>query len=140
MSATSVKRLDTKARSAKSEQALTQPKYLESSVWMDAETSPTFSLTACCMLTDEPLPQPSCNEFNNTDVMNTICDNPQLFQIVTPIEVEKFEVLLDSHPNKPFMQSVGTSPCEGFWPWVDTQREEYLVTLGFPTTENRVPS
>ena len=63
--------------------------------------------------------------------MDTIRNNPQLFKIVTPINVLKFEELLNSHPNKSFVESVCTSLCEGFWPWANTQREEYPATWDF---------
>jgi hypothetical protein len=78
-------------------------------------------------------------EFSNVDAMNTIQDNPHLFKIVTPIDVTQFEKLLESHPNKPFVQSVCTSLREGFWPWANTQKEEYPTTWDFserpPKTE-----
>jgi hypothetical protein len=57
-------------------------------------------------------------------------DNPHLFKIVTPINVD---------PNKPFVQSVCVSLREGFWPWANTQKEEYPTTWDFserpPKTE-----
>ena len=115
-SATSAKRRDIKERSVESDPTMKHPKYLERSVWTDADMSPSFSLTVCCTLTDRPLPCPSPNEFLNTDAMNTIHNNPHLFKIVTPINVLKFESLLESHPNKPFIQSICTSLHEGFWP------------------------
>ena len=49
--------------------------------------------------------------------------------------------MLKTHPtsNKPFVGSVCTSFCEGFWPWANTQKEEYLITWDFserpPKTE-----
>ena len=71
--------------------------------------------------------------------MNTVRDNPHLFEIVTPINVSQFEELLQTHPNKPFVDSVCLSLREGFWPWADTQKEEYPTTWDFsdrpPKTE-----
>ena len=47
--------------------------------------------------------------------------------------------MLETHPNKPFVQSVYTSFREGFWPWANTQKEEYPATWDFsecpPKTE-----
>jgi hypothetical protein len=64
---------------------------------------------------------------------------PHLFEIVTPVKVDQFEQLLDTHPNKAFVKSVCTSLRDGFWPWVRTQKEEYPVTWDFsdrpPKTE-----
>ncbi|PBK83568.1 hypothetical protein ARMGADRAFT_1048413 [Armillaria gallica] len=61
--------------------------------------------------------------------MNTIKNYPHLFNVSTPIEVDHFESLLFSHPNTPFVQSVMTSLCEGFWPWVNTKHSN-----GYPET------
>ena len=63
--------------------------------------------------------------------METIRDHPHLFKIVTPINVDRFEELLKTHPNAPFVQSVCISFREGFWPWADTQKEEYPVTWDY---------
>ena len=60
-----------------------------------------------------------------------ISQHPHLFQIVTPVKVDQFEKLLETHPNRPFVESVCTSLREGFWPWAHTQREEYPVTWDF---------
>jgi hypothetical protein len=72
-------------------------------------------------------------------VVSTIENNPRLFQIITPINVDRFEKLLETHPNKPFVQSVCVSLREGFWPWAITQKEEYPITWDFserpPKTE-----
>lgn len=108
-----------------------RPKYIERSVWTDANASHYFSPTACCTLTDNPLPRPPPKEFANSDAITTIDRNPHLFKIVTPIDVTRFEELLDSHPNKPFVKSVCISLREGFWPWANTQKEEYPMTWDF---------
>jgi hypothetical protein len=116
-----------------------RPKYLERSVWTNVEDSPMFSPTACCTMTEDPLPRPPADEYDNLDAVSTIRDHPQLFQIVTPIEVNKFEELLATHLNQAFVQSVCTSLRDGFWPWAKTQKEEYPVTWDFsdrpPKTE-----
>ena len=82
-------------------------------------------------MTDEPLPCPPLEEFSNRDAMKTIHDNRHLFKIVTPINVKRFEELLETHPNQPFVRFVCVSHCEGFWPWANTHREKYLVTWDF---------
>ena len=48
---------------------------------------------------------------------------------MTPIYVDRFEDLLKSHPNQPFVKSVCRSLREGFWPWADTHFSEYPDTL-----------
>ena len=122
-----------------SESMLKRPKYMERSVWTDANATDPFSPTASCTLTDEPLPRPPFEEFSNREAIKTIHDNRHLFKIVTPINVKRFEELLETHPNQPFVQSVCVSLREGFWPWANTHKEEYPVTWDFserpPKTE-----
>jgi hypothetical protein len=90
-------------------------------------------------MTDDPLPRPPEEEYSNHDAVSTVKDYPHLFKIVTPIKVNRFEQLLDTHPNKAFVQSVCTSLRDGFWPWAKIQKEEYPVTWDFsdrpPKTE-----
>jgi hypothetical protein len=142
MSATSAERVITKEGSVdlqSLELATKRPRYMERSVWTDIDSSPSFSPTAACTLSDGPLPRPSLQEFSNLDAMRTIRDNPHLFKIVTPIDICRFEKLLETHPTKPFVQSVCISLREGFWPWANTQKEEYPTTWDFserpPKTE-----
>ena len=108
-----------KGKTARSDEYASEtkgPRYIEHSVWTDADTSPLISPTATCTLSDEPLPRPSLQEFSNLDAMQTTHDNPHLFEIVTPINVNKFEKLLETHPNKLFVKSICISFHEGFWP------------------------
>jgi hypothetical protein len=112
---------------------------MQHSVWTGIDDSPSFSPTALSTLLDEPLPRPPPEEFSNLDAIETIQNNPNLFKIITPINVAGFEKLLESHPNRPFVESVCTSFREGFWPWANTQKEDYPVTWDFserpPKTE-----
>jgi len=68
--------------------------------------------------------------------MKTIRENPSLFKIVTPVDVNCFKNLLKSHPNCPFITSVCRGLWEGFWPWADTHYDSYPATvnesLGMP--------
>jgi len=68
--------------------------------------------------------------------MKTIRENPNLFKIVTPVNIDHFENLLKSHPNHPFVTSVCRGLWEGFWPWVDTHYDSYPTmvdeSLGMP--------
>ena len=112
---------------------------MQQSVWTDADASHSLSPTAACTITDDPLPRPPQREFDNLEALATIHDNPHLFQIITPINVTRFEQLPQSHPNKPFMQSICVSLREGFWPWANTQKDKYPTTWDFserpPKTE-----
>ena len=88
--------------------------------------------------TAKPLPMIPKAELMNPVVLKTIHENPQLFDIVTPININRFEELLKSHPNQPFVKSVCQGLCEGFWPWANTFIGEYPDTfdLSFPMQDN----
>ena len=81
---------------------------------------------------------PAC-ELANPVATKTIIENPHLFDIVTPIFVDRFEKLLESHPNQPFVQSVCRGLREGFWPWADTHFGEYPDTLDLSLPEPQNP-
>ena len=136
MSATNAGSVDIRERSVERRLEPKRPKYIQRSVWTDGESAASFSPTAASTLCESPLPRPSPEEFSNVDAMNTIRDNPHLFKIVTPVDVAQLERLLESHPNKPFVQSVCVSFREGFWPWANTQKEEYPTTWDY---SNRPP-
>jgi hypothetical protein len=140
MSATNAKRQDIKEKTVGSSKLATErPKYMQRSVWTGADDSSLCSPTACCTVSDNPLPRPPQEEFT-IDAVSTIRNNPHLFKIVTPINVTRFEELLETHPNSSFTQSVCVSLREGFWPWANTQQKEYPATWDFserpPKTEH----
>ena len=105
------------------------PKYLRYNIWDSGEhflrSSADWSETA------SPLPSIPKSELANSVVAKTINDNPHLFDIVTPIFVDRFEELLKPHPNQPFVFSVCRGLREGFWPWADTHIGEYPDTLDY---------
>ena len=78
--------------------------------------------------TAHPLPRPPPNEVSNPVAFKTITDNPDLFQVRTPIKVDVFEALLAKHPNQPFVKSVCAGLRDGFWPWADTLRGDLPTT------------
>ena len=55
----------------------------------------------------------------------TILNQPDLFKIVSKIDVNTFERLLTHHPNQGFIDSVLIGLCEGFWPFADMMKEGY---------------
>ncbi len=57
-----------------------------------------------------------------------IRENPELFKIVTPINVDKFQSRLRGHPNQDFVTSVCNGLREGFWPWANTLQPGYPLT------------
>ncbi|PFH46416.1 hypothetical protein AMATHDRAFT_128836, partial [Amanita thiersii Skay4041] len=103
-----------------------QPRYLRRNFWHEPPSS--SQCLADWSLTAEPLPRPPAAELYALQVVKTLKHHPELFKIVTPIKVDKFEQLLKSHPNRAFVDSVCVGLREGFWPWADTLREGYPVT------------
>lgn len=49
----------------------------------------------------------------------TIDNHPDLFRVVSPINVERFSTLLTHHPNRPLVNSVIMGLTHGFWPMSD---------------------
>jgi len=80
------------------------PKYLRNNIWEDAnQFSPS---SADWTETALPLPPIPSSELANPVTTKTIKENPHLFDIVTPIFVDHFHKLLESHLNQPFVESV----------------------------------
>ncbi|KAJ3764924.1 hypothetical protein FB446DRAFT_698473, partial [Lentinula raphanica] len=81
------------------------------------------SRTAAYTEVDEPLPRPPPEEYESQAWL-TIKNNPHLFNVSTPINVDRFESLLVDHPNPAFVVSVMVALKEGFWPWANTKPSE----------------
>ena len=67
----------------------------------------------------------------NTAVTQTINNYPNLFAIVTPINIRRLQSLLINHPNRPFISSILSGLQDGFWPWADTQHRTYPTTMDY---------
>ena len=78
----------------------------------------------------EPLPRPPLSEYKNLVALQTLNEQPDLFRVVSPIQVEVLDRLLKNHPNRKFVSSVLDGLREGFWPWATTTKE------GYPTTHD----
>lgn len=102
------------------------PKYRRFNVW-DAKQE-RLPNTANWTTTARPLPYPPPEELANVTNRNTISQNPHLFNVSTPINIDKFEFLLKRHPNPRFVASVVTGLREGFWPCADTNLPNYPTT------------
>ncbi|KIK05904.1 hypothetical protein K443DRAFT_51347, partial [Laccaria amethystina LaAM-08-1] len=109
------------------------PKYLRYNLWEGG--SHFLPSSADWTEAASPLPPVPTSELANPIVTKTIKENPHLFDIVTPIFVDRFENLLESHPNQPFVKSVCRGLREGFWPWADTHFGEYPDTLDLSLPE-----
>ncbi|KAJ8581134.1 hypothetical protein M405DRAFT_926293, partial [Rhizopogon salebrosus TDB-379] len=62
------------------------------------------------------VPTPPPHECVGSDAAQTVAAHPELFRIVTPIDVDRFEQLLEDHPNPEFVASVCRALREGFGP------------------------
>jgi hypothetical protein len=83
-----------------------------------------YSWTALWTETAAPMPCPPGCEFLNQGALDTIQRHPSLFKVSIPIKVDVFEALLVDYPNQPFVHSVCTGLCEGFWPFANTHPEK----------------
>lgn len=103
-----------------------RPKYLRYNLW-DEGCVPKMTVAEWTH-TAHPLPSLPAYELQNEPACKTVLERPDLFVIVTPIKVEVLESLLNSHPNRPFVESVLNGLREGFWPWANTMLPGYLLT------------
>jgi hypothetical protein len=87
-------------------------------VWRDGEkcTSPSAEST----LYAPPFPTIPPHELENQAALSTINSHPDLFKIITPFNVDRFESLLKTHPNQPLVSSVCQGLREGFYPPANT--------------------
>ncbi|KAH6902560.1 putative retroelement protein [Coprinopsis sp. MPI-PUGE-AT-0042] len=77
----------------------------------------------------KPLPSPPTLILQDPILNRTIFENPHLFRISTPVDIEKLEEFTMSHPNPKFVASVLNSFRDGFWPLVPGYPESYPTTL-----------
>jgi hypothetical protein len=104
-----------------------RPRYVRDLVWADNE--PTRMTLAAWTESAPPLPSPPANELSNPIALQTIRDNPHLFKIITPVDVDRLELLLSSHPNRPLVISICRGFRVGFWPWAVTEGIERPLTV-----------
>ncbi|KDN33939.1 hypothetical protein RSAG8_12964, partial [Rhizoctonia solani AG-8 WAC10335] len=87
-------------------------------IWRDGD--PTNSPSAESTIYAPPFPSPPESEQRNSAALGTISDKPDLFQVISPWNVDEFERLLATHPNRPLVESACRGLREGFWPFADT--------------------
>ncbi|THH16009.1 hypothetical protein EUX98_g9370 [Antrodiella citrinella] len=92
-----------------------RPRRFRGFLWCQEETAVTPSATASETL--RPIPGPPPAALNDAAAWNTINSHPHLFPIKTPIDVDRFETLLISHPNRPLVESMIHGLRYGFWPF-----------------------
>ncbi len=102
------------------------PRFLRGFVWDDrAAPKKTFRDVS---LTHAPVPDVPADVRDDPVVNNTLREHPELFKITTPINVDRFEQLLQDHPNQDFVQSVVRALRHGFWPYADAKPPDYPDT------------
>ena len=114
-----------------------KPRYLRHNLYRDDD-----KLSRSCSEWTEiakPLPSVPELEYSNVLACHTIDRHPGLFTVDTPVNVDEFEGLLSSHPNRPFVNSVISGFRNGFWPWADTHTGEYPHTLDESLGDPRDP-
>ncbi|KAL5518601.1 hypothetical protein ACEPAH_284 [Sanghuangporus vaninii] len=87
--------------------------------------SENVSYTPCARisLNAEPVPRPPPRSKLPPDLVRVVDERPELFKIVTSIDVDTFEALLSTHPNRPHVESVIFSLREGFWPYAGIPKQ-----------------
>jgi hypothetical protein len=96
-----------------------RPKYQRGYLWDDKEPSEDNSETRSALVSFTAAPWPLVPDSiaNHPAVQSTLCTHQHLFRIVSPIDVDKFEKLLNDHPNPNFVSSVCRGLRNGAWPF-----------------------
>ena len=103
------------------------PKYACNYIWHHDES---FCTTLAMYTESIPaLPSPLENQLNNSVALTTLCDNPKLFSLVSPIHIDQLEHYLSSHLNCPLVFSVVHSFHHGFWPYAHPQGIIWPLTI-----------
>ena len=95
------------------------PRYVRDMLW-EEDRYPAFQASA--ELSDDTrvatlMPCPPLLDSLKPEYLHTMAQHPELFRIVTPLNVLRFKYLLRDHPNRAFVDSVVRSLREGAWPW-----------------------
>ncbi|KAJ3557902.1 hypothetical protein NM688_g1221 [Phlebia brevispora] len=94
------------------------PRFRRGFAWRDSSSSTTRHLSPAALDTEvaEPLPMPPPALLTDPDVQASLKFYADAIQVDTPFNVDRFESLLATHPNRPFVESVIWSLRNGFWP------------------------
>jgi hypothetical protein len=101
------------------------PRFTRGFLWKLRSDSRYLTPSASATEHVPPLPAPPDSILRDPDTVYTLTHFPDLFKVVTPINVKRFSSLLDSHPNCPFVDSVVRGLTDGFWPLADDDPELY---------------
>ena len=107
----------------KSEFPLQPPKFRRGFVWTDI-TPNDLSPSAINTEIAPPLPTPPLHLLNDPQIQSSLHSLRDYIKVETPFNIDKFELLLTDHPNRPFVQSVMRGLREGFWPFDEGEWSE----------------
>lgn len=113
---------------------LETPRFRRGFVWSSSSPSNTISPSALYTETAPPLPSPPQSLLDNLTLAKSITSLGDAIKVDTPFDVDKFELLLTDHPNRPFVDSVMKGLREGFWPCDEGEWKAELeeVTSNYP--------
>lgn len=108
-----------------SRETIIKPRFLRFNCW-DVRGKPlprvvTWSLSADPLPRAPSLPPGHC-------ISMLLKGRPDLFKIITPVNVSAFHSYLKDHPNQAFCESVCRGLEIGFWPWANVEKEGYPET------------
>jgi hypothetical protein len=95
---------------------LDSPRFRRGFVWSN-DSIDHISPSALYTETAPPLPSPPHHLLDDPVIQESIRSLGDAIKIETPFNVDKFELLLQDHPNQPFVRSVMKGLHEGFWPF-----------------------
>ncbi|KAF9516126.1 hypothetical protein BS47DRAFT_1293006, partial [Hydnum rufescens UP504] len=126
-----------KGRSEVWHERVLHPKFLRGFQW-DSIGSVAHSQTPSATFTETAPPVPSVpvDDYQHTNVTDTISRYPHLFTIVTPICISAFQELLAHHPNQALVTSMCQGFSHGFWPFADTSSMNSSTPLDYDSMFN----
>jgi hypothetical protein len=90
--------------------------------------------------TADPIPGPPRDVLDDPLITSTLEARPDLFAIVTPINVQRLRELLVTHPNQPFVESVCRGLEQGFWPGAELSGLDLPISWDFSDAPLRDPA
>ncbi|CDO77126.1 hypothetical protein BN946_scf184657.g1 [Trametes cinnabarina] len=91
-----------------------RPRRFRGFLWDHNDTHPVTPL-ATLSESMAALPSPPLSELQNVAALETLQAYPHLFRIVSPLDVNVFEQLLVSHPNRPLVDSTSSGDFPVSW-------------------------
>ena len=101
------------------------PRYMRDLLW-EEDCYPVFQASADLSedpLITTPMPLPPPHSSFHPEFLQGLDAHPELFNIVTPTDVDRFDYLLSDYPNHLIVASVVRVLHEGAWPWATLPSE-----------------